>query len=83
METYTLKLATLFGDGYPLIGTDEDTLWAEQEQRKDTHVAVARKEITRLRNNFEKWVTFIDSDSDAKDKETAESEKQLTVHSIT
>ncbi len=79
---YKLKLDQLFGDGYELVGEDEDTLWAQQELRKGTHVAEAKKEITKLRNNYQKWIDFIDRDSSDADEATAQAEKGKLLDSL-
>ena len=78
----TLKLATLFGDGYPLVGGDEQTLAAQQEFRVKTHVASAKEEIERLRNQLRAVIALDGADANADDTKFANIQREALYDKI-
>ena len=77
-----LKLATLFGDGYPIEVGDADSDIAQQEWLGGTHRAAALEELSRLRNTLQKWIAFDDADASEDDRALALDERRKTLDAI-
>ena len=79
---FNLKLATLFGDGYPIEVGDADSDIGQQEWLSGTHRAAALEELSRLRNTLQKWIAFDDADASEDDRALALDERRKTLDAI-
>ena len=75
-QQFDIKLAELFGDGFPVESTDKQSLGASHEIRQTTHVEEALGKIKERRNQLRLLVGFTDADSSEADIAATDSSKQ-------
>ncbi len=73
---FELDKETLFGEGYGIVSEDRDAAVAMHEVPGETHVEVARKEITRLRGVLRSVIALDSPDASATDRRFANDRRQ-------
>ena len=78
-----MSLATMFGDGYPILVDDSNSEWSEQQFLQGNHRSAALGELTRLRNTLQKWVAFDDADASGDDMDLANDRRLMVLNAAT
>ena len=73
---FELNKETLFGEGYGIVSEDGDAVVVMHEIPGETHVEVARKELTRLRSVLRSVIALDSADSSATDRQFANDRRQ-------
>ena len=73
---FELNKETLFGEGYGIVSEDGDAAVVMHELPGETHVEVARKELTRLRGVLRSVIALDSADSSATDRQFANDRRQ-------
>ena len=73
---FEIDKETLFGEGYGIVSEDTHAVDAMHEIRAETHVEVARKEITRLRSVLRSVIGLDSADASATDRQFANDRRQ-------
>ena len=73
---FELNKETLFGEGYGIVSEDSDAAVVMHEIPGETHVEVARKELTRLRGVLRSVIALDSADSSATDRQFANDRRQ-------
>ena len=73
---FEIDKETLFGEGYGIVSEDTHAAAAMHEIPGETHVEVARKEITRLRSVLRSVITLDSADASATDRQFANDRRQ-------
>ena len=73
---FELNKETLFGEGYGIVSEDRDAAVVMHEIPGETHVEVARKELTRLRSVLRSVIALDSADASATDRQFANDRRQ-------
>ena len=73
---FELNKETLFGEGYGIVSEDRDAAVVMHEIPGETHVEVARTELTRLRSVLRSVIALDSADASATDRQFANDRRQ-------